>query len=118
MRGYLKHKLFEFIPALIIIVWLMFPACKLKNILKNKVGDNTKGFRCEIAKIHGTNVAFIVAILYTCTLTIFFTIMYIKFYELEDTSKLQDILKTKILTVSVASYIPVAAIVANHFSNI
>ena len=116
----MKHKCFELIPALITIFWLIIPAYRLKNVLENKVGDNTDGFRCEIAKIHGTNVAFILAILYTCALTIIFTSMYIKFKfnASGDTVKLEDILKTKILTVSFASYIPIAAIVANHFSNI
>ena len=118
MQAYLIHKCFEFFPALFTTIWLSVPTSRLKRILERKFGD-ASGFRCEILKIHGTNIAFISAVVYTCVFTIYFTYIYIKYSnDKASTEKLDDVLKLKILTVSIASYIPIAAIVANHFNNI
>ena len=118
MQAYLIHKCFEFFPALFTTIWLSIPTSRLKRILERKFGD-ASGFRCEILKIHGTNIAFISAVVYTCVFTIYFTYIYIKYSnDKASAEKLDDVLKLKILTVSIASYIPIAAIVANHFNNI
>ena len=35
--GYMKHKCFELLPAIFTVVWLTVPACRLKQILENKM---------------------------------------------------------------------------------
>ena len=76
-RGYLVHKALWAVPAIFTLVWLTLPACQLKRILKRKVED-TKGFRRDIRKIHGINIAFIIGLLYQIAFSILFILNFDK----------------------------------------
>ena len=59
----LVHKIFQLLPCCITIVCICVPSCRLKKILKSKV-DDTSSFKMEMRKIHCTNLAFILSILF------------------------------------------------------
>ena len=117
-RGYLRHKTLWLIAATINLIWLTVPACMLSRILKEKVED-AKGFRRDIRKIHGINIAFILAIIYEAVFAGFFIL---NFNGLIRGSKGDDLIKfiktMKVLTLSLAAFVPVGAITINHFCNI
>ena len=104
--------------ALITLLWLIVPACRLSRILVKKVED-TESFRRHIRKIHAINLAFIISIIYEIVFTALYIISYKQSASDSDgISGLKKFLEIKALSLCLGSYIPVGAIAFNHFSNI